>query len=67
MRGEKKMKKIVKNTGIQGGSYVFEGTRISVFQIKGLLKRGISNEEILEDYPDLEAEDIENAKEFNNK
>ena len=52
------MVRIIANPGILGGKPVIEGTRISVEQVLGLLANGMSNEEIIADYPDLTEESI---------
>lgn len=50
--------KIVANAEILGGKPVIEGTRISVEHVLGLLANGMTNEEIIADYPDLTEESI---------
>lgn len=52
------MARIVANPGILGGKPIVEGTRLSVEHILGLLASGMSNEEIIADYPDLTEESI---------
>ncbi len=44
--------------GKMGGRACFRGLRISVGLIVSLIAEGVSFEELLTDYPDLEAEDI---------
>lgn len=46
---------------ILGGKACIRGMRISVALIVNLLANGMSTEEILAEYPDLEAEDIQQA------
>jgi uncharacterized protein (DUF433 family) len=46
---------------IQGGYPVISGTRITVDAVLGLWEEGLTVAEILEEYPDLEAADIEDA------
>ena len=41
-----------------GGSPCVRGTRIRVKDVLGLLAAGLSENDILESYPDLEADDI---------
>ena len=48
------MVRIIANPEILGGKPVIEGTRISVEHVLGLLANGMTNEEIIADYPDLE-------------
>ena len=52
------MVRIVANPGILGGKPIVEGTRISVEHILGLLASGMSNQEIIADYPILTEESI---------
>ena len=52
------MARIVANPGILGGNPIVEGTRLSVEHIFGLLASGMSNQEIIADYPDLTEESI---------
>ena len=47
-----------------GGRPCIRGLRIRVEDVQGLLAAGASHDEILEDYPYLEAEDITAALEF---
>jgi len=46
---------------ILGGKACIRGMRISVSLIVNLVANGMSVEEILDEYPDLEAEDIQQA------
>ena len=52
------MVRIIANPEILGGKPVIEGTRISVEHVLGLLANGMSNEEIIADYPILSEESI---------
>ena len=52
------MARIVANPGILGGKPIVDGTRLSVEHILGLLASGMSNQEIIADYPDLTEESI---------
>lgn len=52
------MVRIVANPGILGGKPIVEGTRLSVEHILGLLANGMSNQEIIADYPDLTEKSI---------
>ena len=52
------MVRIVANPEILGGKPIVEGTRLSVEHILGLLASGMSNQEIIADYPDLTEESI---------
>jgi len=50
--------RIIANPKILGGKPIVQGTRLSVEFILELLASGVSEEEILEDYPHLTREDI---------
>ena len=52
------MARIIANPGILGGKPIVEGTRLSVEHILGLLASGMSNQEIISDYPELSEESI---------
>ena len=56
--------RIIINPEIMIGKPVIKGTRIPVDMIIRLLAQGVTQEEILEDYPDLEKEDINAALEY---
>jgi uncharacterized protein (DUF433 family) len=58
MADEKLLKRITVNPEIFGGKPIIRSMRISVELILGLLARGETQEAILDDYPDLEPEDI---------
>lgn len=47
--------------GKRGGRPCIRGMRITVYDILGWLAAGMSNEEILDDYPELTVEDIRAA------
>jgi uncharacterized protein (DUF433 family) len=49
------------NQNVLTGKPIIRGMRISVEMILELLSEGISVEEILEDYPELETDDIRAA------
>jgi len=52
------LRRITVNSSIFGGKPVIRGMRIKVENILALLEQCVSFEEILEDYPDLEFDDI---------
>jgi uncharacterized protein (DUF433 family) len=52
------LKRITVDPGIFGGKPIVRGMRISVELILSLLAQGETAKTILDDYPDLEAEDI---------
>jgi uncharacterized protein (DUF433 family) len=53
------MSRIIVNPEILGGKPIIEGTRLSVEHVLGLLASGMSNAEIIEAYPELNAENIQ--------
>ena len=58
MTNEELLKRVTFNPGVFGGKPILRGMRISVELILSLLAQGVPDAEILEDYPDLEPEDI---------
>ena len=52
------LKRITFDANIFGGKPIIRGMRISVEMILDLLSQGATIEELLEDYPTLEADDI---------
>ena len=58
MSQEKLLKRITARPDVFGGKPIVRGMRISVELILSLLAQGETEKAILEDYPDLEAEDI---------
>jgi uncharacterized protein (DUF433 family) len=56
--------RITIDPNICGGRPCIRGLRIRVFDILGMLAAGATREEILEDYPYLESEDILAALEY---
>jgi len=55
---------IVVNPQILGGKPIIKGTRISVEFVLTLLASGMSEEEIIRDYPHLKKEDIKACLEY---
>src|ERR1700738_923127 len=53
--------RIVSDNKILGGEAVFRGTRLAVRHVGRMHLNGEPTERILEDYPDLSAEDVEFA------
>jgi uncharacterized protein (DUF433 family) len=51
--------RITKTEGQCGGQPCIRGMRIRVVDICSMIVEGVSKEEILQDFPDLELEDIE--------
>ena len=58
MQDDALLKRIAVNSNIFGGKPIIRGMRISVEMILSLLAQGETTEAILEDFPDLEPEDI---------
>ncbi len=56
--------RITFNKNIMGGRACIRGMRIPVSIIVSQVAHGASKEEILQEYPDLEAEDIEQALQY---
>lgn len=52
------VKRITRNPAVMGGKPCVRGMRITVGTVVGLLATGSSFDEILDDYPYLEREDI---------
>ena len=52
------LKRITARTDVFGGKPIIRDMRISVELILGLMSQGASQEELLDDYPELEPEDI---------
>ena len=53
--------RITSNSGVCGGRPCIRGMRIRVSDILEMLALGVSQDEILADFPDLEADDIKAA------
>ena len=58
MDERKKIDRITFDPQIMGGRACIRGMRVSVSVILGQIANGATVEEVLKDYPDLEAEDI---------
>lgn len=59
--------KIERHKFVMGNAAVFGGTRIPVSSVLSFLEAGFTAEQILEEYPDLDARDIRAAKKFKEK
>ena len=57
-------KRIVINPKIMAGKPIIKGTRIPVDIIVKLFAQGLTEKDILEDYPNLKKEDIKAALEY---
>jgi uncharacterized protein (DUF433 family) len=58
MRDEALLKRITVNPAIFAGKPIIRGMRISVELVLSLLAQGETQEAILDDYPDLDPDDI---------
>jgi uncharacterized protein (DUF433 family) len=58
MEKDQLLNRITINPNIFGGKPIIRDMRIKVENILALLEQGMTNQEILDDYPDLEANDI---------
>ena len=58
---DERFQRITFEKGVLGGKPCIRGLRISVDMILELLAKGASEEEILEDYPELVREDLRAA------
>lgn len=56
--------RITFQSDIMGGRACIRGMRIPVSVIVGQIAHGATREEVLQGYPDLEAEDIQQALEY---
>lgn len=52
------MSRITLEPGKRGGKPCIRGLRITVYDVLSMLSTGMSQAEILEDFPELEVEDI---------
>jgi uncharacterized protein (DUF433 family) len=55
------LKRITKNPGIFSGKPIIRGMRFAVTDVLDLLSAGMSSEEIINDFPFLEKDDIRAA------
>ncbi|MEI8189165.1 MAG: DUF433 domain-containing protein [candidate division NC10 bacterium] len=58
MENQELLKRITANPEIFGGKPIIRGMRISVELVLSLLAQGVAVDEILGDYPGLEADDV---------
>ena len=61
------MSRIVVNPKILGGKPIIDGTRLSVEHVLGLLASGMSEVEIIADYPELNEENIQAVRAYVSK
>ncbi len=58
------MQRIISDPEILGGKPVIKGTRIPVYQILKLLAAGYTINRVVEDYPDITADDVKAAIDY---
>lgn len=58
MKKDDLLQRITSNSLIFGGKPIIRGMRISVEMVLDLLSQGVSEQQLLKDYPDLAPEDI---------
>jgi uncharacterized protein (DUF433 family) len=58
MTSDKLLKRITANPAIFGGKPIIRGMRISVELVLSLLAQGVTWEDLLADYPEIEPDDI---------
>lgn len=56
--------RVTVNPAVRSGQPIIRGTRITVCDILGCLGGGVSESEILGDYPELTSDDIKAALQF---
>jgi len=56
--------RVTVNPQVQSGQPIIRGTRITVWDILGWLGGGVTESQILRDYPELASEDIQAALQF---
>ncbi|MHA1187836.1 MAG: DUF433 domain-containing protein [Candidatus Heimdallarchaeota archaeon] len=56
-----KFERMIRNPEICGGQLIFKGTRVMVSIVFECVKEGLSFNEILESYPSISQEDIDEA------
>ncbi len=59
MNVEQLLSRITTNPDVMVGKPIIRGLRITVEQILKALANGVTTQELLEDYPELELEDIQ--------
>ena len=58
MKRDQLLERITSNPAIFDGKPIIRGLRVSVEMVLDLLSQGATEQELLEDYPDLELEDV---------
>ena len=62
-----RLKRITIDQRVLGGKPIIKGTRIPVYLILELLASGMSEKEVLKEYPELSPEDIKAALQYASK
>jgi len=57
-------KEIVSSPEILSGTPVFRGTRIALYHVAGLIRKGATDAELAEDFPALNKEDFDYARTY---
>ncbi|MDP2278395.1 MAG: DUF433 domain-containing protein [Nitrospirota bacterium] len=60
----KELKRITFTPGVMGGQACIRGMRIPVSLVVNLVANGMTTEEIIKEYPDIEPEDIKDALQY---
>ena len=61
MAEQQQRQRITIEPGKRGGKPCIRGLRITVYDVLGMLSNGMSQSEIIEDFPELEVDDIRAA------
>lgn len=56
--------RVTANSEVRSGQPIIRGTRITVWDILGWLGAGLSESEVLSDYPELQQDDIKAALQY---
>ena len=59
-----RFKRITFNTNVMGGQACIRGMRIPISLIVNLVANGMTTEDIIKEYPDIEPEDIKESLEY---
>lgn len=60
----KELKRITFTPGVMGGQACIRGMRIPVSLVVNLVANGMTTEEIIKEYPDIEPADIKDALQY---
>ena len=56
--------RVTANSEVRSGQPIIRGTRITVWDILGWMGAGLSESEVLSDYPELQQDDIKAALQY---